>query len=173
MLDKLQNLIDEGTITIGQEDGLYDSETPILLDRKYLVSVEGFKVDADPLSLSERKYHVIVDFAFLNLTDAERSSKSNCILSDGKEDFHPFKIAKTEGDARFNRFDFVFVVPMNSRSFELTFNTGLDSIEKIRFKIDITSLEDKVKKGIPGGCMFFVDDPREPIVTQLSETQPL
>ena len=168
MLDKLQKLINDGTISIGQEDGLCEPKTLILLGREYLVVVEDFRVDADPISLAKQEYHVIVDFSFLNLTDVEYFSElSNSTLSDSRENYPPIKVTRTEGEARFRRFDLVFSVPMTSRVFELTFNTGLDILEKIRFKVDVTSLEDKARNGTPGGCMFFTnDDPVEVIATQ-------
>ena len=153
MLDKLQNLIDDGTITIGAEDGLYDPRTIILLGQECLAVVEGFRVDADPISLAKREYHVIVDFSII--TDTEYlNGLSHSVLSDGRENYFPI-ITNTEESERFNRFDLVFSVPVTSRIFELTFNTCLDTVGKIRFKVDINSLADKIETGTPGGCMFF------------------
>lgn len=168
MLDKLKKLINDGTITVGQEDSLYDSGTPVLIGQEYLSTVEGFRVDADPISLAERKYQVIVDFSFLNLTDKIYfSDLSRSVLSDGEENYSPIKVTNTEEDARFKRFDLVFVVPVSSRVFELTFNTGLDIIGEIRYKVDVNSLADRIETEIPGGCMFIInDDPVEVITIQ-------
>ena len=168
MVDKLKKLIDEGTISVGQEDGLYEPRTPILLGREYLAALDSFRADADTISLAERKYHVIVDFSFLNLTDMIYfSDLSSCVLSDDGENYPPVKVTETEEDTRFKRFDLVFVVPASSRVFELTFNTGLDIIGKIRFKVDINSLANKI--GTPEGCVF-IDESVETAATQQSDT---
>lgn len=156
MSDKLQNLINDGTITEGDENTVYEPRTPILLGKEYLATIEGFRVDADPASLFKREYLAIVDFSALRIADGQYPNDlSNSVLNDGRENYFPIKVTKIEEDARFKRFDLVFSVPISSRVFELTFYTGLDAIKKIRFKVDMNSLENKAKDGIPGGCMFL------------------
>lgn len=170
MLDKLQSLINDGTITVGRENGLYEPRIPILLGQQYLATVEGFRVDADPASLAKREYLVIVDFSTLNITEANYSSDlSNSLLNDGKENYSPISVTQTEESERFKRFDFVFSVSTNRRVFEFSFNTGLEIVDRIRFKVDIGSLENKEKDGTPRGCVFFMDVPVELFISKQSE----
>ncbi|WP_088227853.1 hypothetical protein [Desulfosporosinus sp. FKB] len=72
----------------------------------------------------------------------------------------------------FSRYDLVFSVPVENRDFKLIFITGIDGIEKIRFRVDVNSLENKAKDGIPGGCMFFMDVPVTLIISEQSDTIP-
>lgn len=170
MLDKLQKLINNGTVMVGQENGLYELRTPILLEKELLPVVEDFSVEADQKSLVRKECLIIVDFSVLvfNKTQYFKNYLPNTVLSDGKRNYFPIKVIKTEEKTISGhlhlRFDLVYSVPISSRVFELTFFTGLlESIKKTRFKVDINSLEDKAKNGTLGGCMFFTND--DPTIT--------
>jgi hypothetical protein len=171
MLDKLQELINNGTITLADENTVYEPRTPVLLGKEYLATVEGFSVDADPASLAKREYLVIVDFSTLNITKEKCHDNllGALLLSDGVGSYSPISMTKTEDGEMISRYDLVFSVPVENRDFEFIFITGIDGIEKVSFKVDVSSLEDKAKDGTPGGCMFFTDVPVALIISEQSE----
>lgn len=142
---KIKELVAQGKLIEATDNGLYDSKKAVMISRERMVAVEGYRVALDQYrSYSQYKYYVIIDFSIMNGNSDYYSSLTNFVLSDFHDyTYTPTLMANTRGDIRgemkpkdFKRGEVAFFVPGSETEFELHFNTGIEAVKTIRFKLD-------------------------------------
>lgn len=155
---KIQEAISKGQLTDVKENGIYAKGEPLIIGRELMAGLENYRISANQISLSQYKYLLIIDFSLINISKSDYlSNPNNFILSDSNGyTFSPTNLANITGDISgvmkpkdTKRGEIAFEVPANDRDFELTFKTGLTSIKKIRFNIDINPLIDQAQQRPP------------------------
>lgn len=149
MNDFIKESIAKGDIIEAKEGYTYAQKKIIVIDKKLIVALEGYRVVVDQSSYSTGKYYVmVVDFSILNGKSNFCSSLSNFVLSDSRDfTYSPTLRANTRGDisgvlmpGENKRGEIAFYVPGNETQFELSFKTGINAVKTIRFNFDTDSL---------------------------------
>lgn len=152
---KLNQMIADGTIQEAKEDKVYAPRKVIVISKSMIVAVEGYRIDADQLSISQGKYYVIVDFSIMNgKREAYSSSLSSFSLTDELSySYSPTIAANVRGDINgeilkddMKRGEIAFEVPKNAKQFQLQFKTDTGNPNFVRFGIDVTSLFNQPSK---------------------------
>jgi len=147
--DRINNEIAKGTMTEASENGVYDQKKMIVINKSIGVALEAYRISFDDISLSNGKYYVIADFSILNLSPTPHlGNLSSFFLTDTRSySYQPTTLGVTNGDisgeiaqGKMKRGEIAFAVPAYDRYFKLQFETGLNNIKEISFKIDTSTL---------------------------------
>jgi|GEM_PF-3540463 Telomeric repeat-binding factor 2. len=157
LTSRIDDLVANGTFVEAKENGIYDQKKGVIIDKQLFVGLEGFRVVVDESSFRTGEYYIMADFSILNLTDNYVSKYSNFTLRDSQGfSYRPVVGPNTRGTISGNlkfkdsrRGEIAFYVPEKETQLELRFDTGIEAVKTIRFKIDTNPL---INPPLPSGA---------------------